>query len=507
MRFKSEQTQGQPKPCAPFWFLPILALSGKSNESPAIASQKTNPYLLLRHRRFPEPLLLGLVFLFGVWLWNNHLGRLGAVPDPETMADEWQLALRKTDRDLRIAESAADFPDWMRVALRIPSLKTTLERRSIALESLLAEGQSLEKSPRLGLYELEGAYSLGVMRAVLAGRPAAEGPFDYYGLNNSPPPEAAGARIVRGEERWWDLAYLRSMEPGSDRGELVFEELRMAKSRSQRLLDYTVRARGAVVGLMLLGLFFVPKTILGFLRPTRLKGYPGNWKISFGLGVFFLAYLSSIGFGLAADLAQQAAIAKNPDHTGPVLDMPSLIVLDGVTRFIPPLIALALLFRRPRHILRAYKLGGPLQPGTVLGGFAIIQVIAFGISVTLDRHLPPSPTGGLSMSEIGGWGLLLGIVSACFAAPIAEEFLFRGVLFRTLTNRMRLWVAVILSSALFALSHFIDVPGILVIASVGAVCAFCYSASGSLLTAIAVHALYNISVKIPEWITYQTPLS
>jgi membrane protease YdiL (CAAX protease family) len=41
----------------------------------------------------------------------------------------------------------------------------------------------------------------------------------------------------------------------------------------------------------------------------------------------------------------------------------------------------------------------------------------------------------------------------------------------------------------------------------GLSCALVYAANGSLTTAIALHALYNFSIKMPEWIVYHAPLN
>ncbi len=41
----------------------------------------------------------------------------------------------------------------------------------------------------------------------------------------------------------------------------------------------------------------------------------------------------------------------------------------------------------------------------------------------------------------------------------------------------------------------------------GGTCALLYAGTGSLAAVIALHALYNASIKIPEWIVYHSPLS
>ena len=75
------------------------------------------------------------------------------------------------------------------------------------------------------------------------------------------------------------------------------------------------------------------------------------------------------------------------------------------------------------------------------------------------------------------WGLAFATVSACLVAPFAEEIVYRGVLLRSLANRF----------------------GVLA----GAVV---FSGTRGLSTVIALHCLYNLAVKLPEWFIYHAGL-
>ncbi|MBC8130683.1 MAG: CPBP family intramembrane metalloprotease, partial [Rhizobiaceae bacterium] len=89
----------------------------------------------------------------------------------------------------------------------------------------------------------------------------------------------------------------------------------------------------------------------------------------------------------------------------------------------------------------------------VLGTFALLTVIDQILKRTLGEATLPDPTGGLSPMESGPWGLILALTSACLAAPVAEEILYRGVLFRSLSNRLRVPAAVVFSSVIFAIGY------------------------------------------------------
>lgn len=472
---------------------------------PCIADQTHNPYRQLVRRRFPEPLLLLLVFVLGVWLWDNHFGPTVAAIDPVQRADEWELTLRKTDRDLRLAAGTDDMPAWVQPLLGIDSMAAVLDDRIRALDKMVSGRHRHAETQQVGALADEGAYALGVLSALRDDIPAARGPFQQLGIARPPPPGRVYSRVIQGDEYWWDGAYLASLdEPGIELA------TRLVDARTRHLVSDAIKARGLVAALTFGGLVFLPGTLLAFLRAgktPRPVRYPERWTLSFGLGVFLLAFLSYLGFSLTFNLALEHIASRPTAEGGMLLSMPFYITIDSLTRFLPALIAVALLFRRPRHAVSRLGLAGPLDGRMVLGGFAMIQILEFGLRMTFERAMPPDPTGGLSISEAGPWGLVLGIASACLAAPVAEEIVYRGVLFRSLANRLRLPLAVLISSAVFAVVHFYALPSLGLIAAVGVVCALCYAASRTLLTAIVLHALYNASIKIPEWVVYHTALS
>ncbi len=95
----------------------------------------------------------------------------------------------------------------------------------------------------------------------------------------------------------------------------------------------------------------------------------------------------------------------------------------------------------------------------------------------------------------GGASTVLAFVAAVVLAPIAEELLFRGLLFRALLQRRSVHVAALVSSLVFAVVH-IDVavsqPIALVgLTLVGVALAYAYERTGSLLVPIVGHAAFN----------------
>ncbi len=85
-----------------------------------------------------------------------------------------------------------------------------------------------------------------------------------------------------------------------------------------------------------------------------------------------------------------------------------------------------------------------------------------------------------------GWGMA---VAAIALAPLCEEFIFRGLLFRGFRNDLGLWGAALASAAVFAVMHpALGWPPILL---AGTAFALLYARTGWLLAPVVAHATYN----------------
>jgi membrane protease YdiL (CAAX protease family) len=96
----------------------------------------------------------------------------------------------------------------------------------------------------------------------------------------------------------------------------------------------------------------------------------------------------------------------------------------------------------------------------------------------------------------GAVALWLGAV-AILAAPVFEEFIFRGLLFGGLRRSFGPLAAVLASAAIFAIVH----PPISMIPvfAMGVVAAFVYNRTRMLAAPIVVHAIYNAAVIVSQW--------
>lgn len=80
--------------------------------------------------------------------------------------------------------------------------------------------------------------------------------------------------------------------------------------------------------------------------------------------------------------------------------------------------------------------------------------------------------------------------TAAIAAPLFEEFLFRGFLLPSLTRYMPVWASIITSGFFFAVAH-LSLSEILPLTSLGIILGIVYTRSRNLLAPMLLHSLWN----------------
>jgi membrane protease YdiL (CAAX protease family) len=131
---------------------------------------------------------------------------------------------------------------------------------------------------------------------------------------------------------------------------------------------------------------------------------------------------------------------------------------------------------------------GPVLPAVLAGAaWALPAIAAAALYLLAARHFGialPRPDGTIALP------LLLAI--ACVAAPLSEEFIFRGLLFGGLRRSLPFAAATVVSAALFAVVHPpASMPPVFVL---GLCAALAYGRNGSLLAAVVTHAVYNAAM-------------
>jgi membrane protease YdiL (CAAX protease family) len=134
-----------------------------------------------------------------------------------------------------------------------------------------------------------------------------------------------------------------------------------------------------------------------------------------------------------------------------------------------------------------------LLPVGITGGL-LLGLFALGY-VEVLRHIPASAEmirkSQELLAKIPGWRISYIVMGVVFA-PFAEEYLFRGLLFRALDREWGGWRAMVGSAAFFAIYH--HPLSWLPVALLGITNALLFKKSGRLAPAVILHMVYNAVV-------------
>jgi membrane protease YdiL (CAAX protease family) len=129
-----------------------------------------------------------------------------------------------------------------------------------------------------------------------------------------------------------------------------------------------------------------------------------------------------------------------------------------------------------------------------VGGGLVLGLFALGY-LALLRHLPFTAemmrTTDEHLAKIPGLRISYAVMAVVFA-PFAEEYLFRGLLYRALDREWGGWRAVLGSAAFFAIYH--QPLSWLPVGLLGAANALLFKKTGRLAPAVVLHMVYNAVV-------------
>ena len=134
-----------------------------------------------------------------------------------------------------------------------------------------------------------------------------------------------------------------------------------------------------------------------------------------------------------------------------------------------------------------------------LAGLAIVVVLPVALALGKLSELVMLRTGRTPQLQIAVQMLqtklplgqiLVYALAAVVLAPVAEEVLFRGVLYPTLKQSGHRWLALWVTSLLFASIHF-NLMAFVPLTFLALVLAWLYERTGNLLASILAHVLFN----------------
>jgi uncharacterized protein len=182
-----------------------------------------------------------------------------------------------------------------------------------------------------------------------------------------------------------------------------------------------------------------------------------------------------------------------------------LEILDTVVQDAGFVLAAVLLAKVGGRTVGAWQFGlqrpgtgwlGPVVGWLWAAGMMLLMLVVFLIFSAIWAEIVNSPKEKLLEQLGANEGTTLLLLSAgltCVVAPICEEFLFRGFIFRALYNWRGMWPAAIITGLLFGGVHAGSAPAVDLIPLAGLGFALCvlYRYTGSLYPCIAAHSLNN----------------
>ncbi len=138
-----------------------------------------------------------------------------------------------------------------------------------------------------------------------------------------------------------------------------------------------------------------------------------------------------------------------------------------------------------------------------VGGYLVATPIVLVVSL-LNEQIWKGQGGSNPILQIVLEGksptaLLLFFLTAAVAAPLFEEFLFRGFLLPSLTRYVPVWVSISLSGLLFGVAH-LSLSEIIPLTTLGIILGVVYSRTRNLLAPMLLHSLWNSTTLISLYI-------
>ncbi|WP_310413572.1 type II CAAX endopeptidase family protein [Chamaesiphon sp. OTE_8_metabat_110] len=129
-----------------------------------------------------------------------------------------------------------------------------------------------------------------------------------------------------------------------------------------------------------------------------------------------------------------------------------------------------------------------------IGGYLIATPIVIVVSLINDKiwhgQGGSNPLLQIVLEDRDSTALVLFFVTAAVAAPLFEEFLFRGFLLPSLTRYVPVWGAIAISGLVFGVAH-LSLSEILPLTTLGIILGIVYVRTRNLLAPMLLHSLWN----------------
>lgn len=230
---------------------------------------------------------------------------------------------------------------------------------------------------------------------------------------------------------------------------------------------------------------------------SRVPSPYGLWIATFVVMIFIAPNLLVVGVAVASGALDEVL-------AGGIELSPAMMVVNLLVQLVLQMVVFGLSLLPLLAAGRPYnRLWGPTRTtgamvatGLAVGvGVAIVAYTVNAVAVLVSGTEDPVEQQLIQDALSGGLPLALVVLLAVVVAPVTEEVVFRGVLFRAMADRLNLGVGIVLSSAIFALIHIevvVSQPlALLGLFTVGVLLALAYHLTGNLMVPILGHAVFN----------------
>ena len=225
---------------------------------------------------------------------------------------------------------------------------------------------------------------------------------------------------------------------------------------------------------------------------------PVPWLPWFGLILFLAMQFLMIGLAAGYDAAAHADLLPWEPLKIPEMFSPGVFL----GQVLPPLVGLLLVATFGRTGLEAVGIrrGSP-RSGVLHGLVAFLTILpvcfvglvaSLEVMAILKAPVTTHPLLETVQETHEAWVIPVAVFQAGVLAPVAEEFMYRGVLMMTLLKQMGILGALIVSSALFAIVHLPTEPqAVLPLFFLGIALGYVAYRTRSLVAPIVTHATFN----------------
>jgi uncharacterized protein len=141
--------------------------------------------------------------------------------------------------------------------------------------------------------------------------------------------------------------------------------------------------------------------------------------------------------------------------------------------------------------------------GWGFGGYLVATPLVIVVSVLNEKiwhgQGGSNPLLQIMLESQDSIALLLFFLTAAVAAPLFEEFLFRGFLLPSLTRYVPTWAAIGISALLFGVAH-LSLSEIVPLTTLGIILGTVYARTRNLLAPMLLHSLWNSSTLVSLYI-------